>query len=190
MRRAPRAVPLAAVCLSGLLALPLTGRAAPQSTDQQRCVNDMNKYGLRVAKSQNKANVSCVQNAGRGILIRLGVPPQAQTAQACLTNDVGGKVGKETAKLQDRDAKSCLAAPEQLPDFGYTGAAAVDGAERGNSLGIVTRLFGPDLDAAVVSDDADRDGARCQYEVLRSTNDLFYAIWKLVLTAKKNALKG
>src|SRR5262249_10656127 len=45
-------------------------------------------------------------------------------------------------------------------------------------------------DAAIVSDDADRDGARCQSDVLRYTGDLFYAIWKEALTAKKSVLKG
>jgi len=190
MRRRSCVWPLAVACVSAMLAVPPTSPAAPQSSDQQRCVNDMNKYGVRVAKSQNKANVSCVQNAGRGLVTRLGVPPQAQTAQACLTNDVGGKVAKETVRLQDRDSKSCLESPEQLPGFGYSGAATTDGAARGAGLAIVAGLFGPDLGAAIVSDDVDRDGARCQYETLRSTNDLFYAIWKEVLTAKKNALKG
>src|SRR5262245_6767034 len=190
MRRGPDVWPLAVVCCSAMLAVPPASPAAPQSSDQQRCVNDMNKYGVRVAKSQNKANVSCVQNAGRGLVTRLGVPPQAQTAQACLTNDVGGKVAKETVHLQDRDSKSCLESPEQLPGFGYSGTATTDAAARGAGLAIVAGLFGPDLDAAIVSDDVDRDGARCQYETLRSTNDLFYAIWKEGLTAKKNVLKG
>jgi hypothetical protein len=43
-------------------------------------------------KSQDGASHDCVENAGRGILFRLGIPPQAQRAQACLTNAVAGKV--------------------------------------------------------------------------------------------------
>src|SRR6185436_17212965 len=46
------------------------------------------------------------------------------------------------------------------------------------------------LDAAIVADDADRTGARCQSEVLRYTGDLFYAIWREALTAKRNVLRG
>ena len=41
---------------------------AGQTKDQQSCVNDMNKYGERVVKSQDGASHDCVENAGRGIL--------------------------------------------------------------------------------------------------------------------------
>src|SRR6266850_2257101 len=91
------------------------GGAAPQSGDQQRCINDVNKYGVRVARTQNRADLDCVRNAGRGLTVKLGVPPQAQTAQACLTNDVGGRVAKDSQKLADRDTRSCLTTPAQLP---------------------------------------------------------------------------
>ena len=190
MRGSRRAWPWVVLCLAGALAAPFAAGAAPQTSDQQGCINDMNKYGVRVAKSQNRADVDCVKNAGRGLTFRLGIPPQAQTAQACLTNDVGGKVARDSAKLQDREAKSCLAEPGQLPGFGYTGSATADAAERAAALAIVAGLFGPDLDAAIVLESADRDGSRCQSDVLGYTGDLFYAIWKEALTAKKNVLKG
>src|SRR5262249_60238483 len=74
--------------------------------------------------------------------------------------------------------------------FGYTGAAATDAAARAAALGIVAGLFGADLDAAIVSDDVDQDGARCQSEVARYTTDLFETIWTEALKAKKNALNG
>jgi hypothetical protein len=189
MSRATR-LRLAGVALAGALVIPAAVVAAPQSRQQQRCVTDMNKSGLRVAKSQNKASLACVKNAGRGLTFRLGVPPQAQTAQACLSNDVGGKIAKDTLKLQDREAKRCLTSPDQLPGFGYTGSVTVAAAARGAGLAIVSGLFGADLDAAIVDDGTDRDGARCQSEVLRYTADLYYAIWKEALSAKKNALKG
>jgi uncharacterized protein (DUF1800 family) len=189
MRRDIGILPLV-VAVAGVIATPMLGRAAPLTSDQQRCVNDVNKSGSLVAKSQNKASRSCVQNAARGLLSRLGVPPQAQTAQACLTNDVGGRVGKQTASLQSRDLKSCQSSPLDLPAFGYAGAAAVDAAQRAAGLGIVSGLFGPDLDAAIVANAVDGAGARCQSDVLRYTSDLFSTIWKDALTAKKNVLKG
>ncbi len=178
-----------AACLAVAVLAPRSGLAG-QTKDQQSCVNDMNKFGERVAKSQDGAGLDCIKNAGRGILFRLGIPPQAQTAQACLTNDVGGKVAKATTKLQERDASKCLETPEQLPPFGYAGAAATDAAARAAALGIIAGLFGADLDAAIVSDDADQDGARCQSEVARYTTDLFESIWKEALKAKKNGLSG
>ena len=190
MRGSRHAWPWALLWLLGALAPTRAAWAAPQTSDQQGCINDVNKYGAKVAKTQNRADVDCVENAGRGLTFRLGIPPQAQTAQACLTNDVRGKVAKDTLKLQDRDARSCLAAPEQLPGFGYSGSANVGAAARAAGVGIVAGLFGPDLDAAIVSSALDRDGARCQADVLRYAGDLFYAIWKEVLTAKKNVLRG
>src|SRR5262245_31598277 len=93
-----RAWPWVVLCLAEVLAAPIAGGAAPQTGDQQGCINDVNKYGVRVAKSQNRAAVDCVKNAGRGLTFRLGIPPQTQTAQVCLTNDVGGRVAKDTAK--------------------------------------------------------------------------------------------
>lgn len=176
-------------CLA-TLALARAGGAAPQTSDQQRCISDMNKYAVRLARTQNRADGDCVKNAGRGLTVKLGVPPQTQTAQACLTNDVGGRVAKDSLKLTDRDTKSCLTTPTQLPGFGYAGASTAGAGARAAGLTITSGLFGPDLDAAIVSEDVDRDGARCQSDVLRYTGDLFYAIWKEALTAKKNVLKG
>jgi hypothetical protein len=163
---------------------------AGQTKDQQSCVNDMNKYGERVVKSQDGASHDCVENAGRSILFRLGIPPQAQTAQACLTNDVAGKVAKAMTQLQERDTSRCLSTPGQLPPFGYSGAAATGAAARAASLGIVAGLFGPDLDASIVSAAADQTGVRCQSEVTRSTTDLLESIWKEALKTKKNVLRG
>jgi hypothetical protein len=130
MRRSRCARACAVLCLAVAVAAPRAGGAAPQSTEQQRCINDVNKYGVRVARTQNRADLDCVRNAGRGAVSRLGVPPQTQTAQACLTNDVGGKVGKDTQKLVDREARSCLATPTQLPGFGYSGSSTVSAAAR------------------------------------------------------------
>jgi hypothetical protein len=70
MRRPRRAWPWAEFCLAGVLAAPIAAWAAPQSSDQQGRINDMNKYGVRVAKSQNRADVDCVKNAGRGLAVR------------------------------------------------------------------------------------------------------------------------
>lgn len=189
MRRGLGILPLAVLTVAGVVTRPVTAAAALTSV-QQRCVNDVNKSGSLVAKSQNKASLTCLQNAARGLLDRLGVPPQAQTAQACLTNDLGGRVAKQTASLQSRDVKSCQASPLYLPSFGYAGWVAVDAAQRSAALGVVSALFGADLDAAVVANAVDNDGARCQSDVLRYATDLHATMWKEVLTAKKNVLKG
>ena len=55
MRGSRRAWPWVVLCLAGALAAPFAAGAAPQTSDQQGCINDMNKYGERVVKSQDGA---------------------------------------------------------------------------------------------------------------------------------------
>jgi len=164
-----------------------------QSSLQQRCINDLNKRGSEVARQQGKSHVNCILNAGRGTVSKLGTPPQEQTAQACLTNDVGGAVAKRTQKITDRDADRCLADAGQMPDFGYAGASAVNAGTLAASRGIVDDLFGSDLDTAIVLDHGatgDPPGAKCQREVLKRTNRVLDDMWKEVLRQKKGLLRG
>ena len=85
------AMPLALVAFAGVAA------AAPQSSDQQRCLNHLTKTGADVVKHQGKSNWKCVHNATRGQTDKLGDPGETLTAQACLTNDVGGQGRQEAA---------------------------------------------------------------------------------------------
>jgi len=60
-----------------LVAISVLGAwAQVQTSEQQVCINKMNKGASLVAKVQGKENVACVKNAGKGALII--------TAQACL----------------------------------------------------------------------------------------------------------
>jgi uncharacterized protein (DUF1800 family) len=175
-----------------LLALAAGGDAGAgvQSADQERCIDEMNRRGSLVAKMQNRAAASCVKDAGHGRAAKLGVPPQAQTAQACLTNDVQGKVAKKVVTLLDREASRCLAEPAQRPDFAYVPGATIAAAATAETTGLVAALFGPDLDAAIVPSAADSDGSRCQRETVTRTTKLFDRLWKETLRHKKSALKG
>jgi uncharacterized protein (DUF1800 family) len=166
--------------------------AAPQSSYQQRCLNDLNRLGARVVKVQGRTNFLCVYDASRGRLDKLGDPAlgQTQTAQACLTNDVRGRVATRKAKVTERDADRCLAAPEQMPSFGYTGAAAVNVAAQGASVGVMVDLFGANLDAALVLQANDLDGTRCQREVVKRANLVVDVLWSEAIRQKRNALRG
>jgi hypothetical protein len=155
----------------------------------------MNKRGSQVSKEQMLVAFKCLKDAQRLKVENLGTPPQEQTGQACLTNDVRNRVGKRTAKLVQREADKCLAEPGQLPDFGYTNSAAIAFAATTQSLELVEDLFGDDLDAAIVLapaslPGADPKGAQCQAEVLKRTRILLHTLWKQALKAKKNAFKG
>lgn len=173
---------LAAVCIAGSAA------AAPQTTDQQRCLNNLTKAAAGVAKQQGKTDWHCVRDAGGGRTDNLGDPGDVLTAQACLTNDVGGKVAKKAQRTSDHDLRDCQGAG--APGFAYLGAAAINAAASAASRDIVAALFGPNLDAAIVSDDVDGDGADCQAEVLKGANRIVDDLWRVTRGGIRDGLKG
>ena len=176
------AAPFAVAALAG------AAFAAPQSSDQQKCLNDLTKAGADVVKYQGKSSWKCVRNATRGRTLKLGDAGETLTAQACLTNDVRGKVAKKKQRTVEKDLVRCQGAG--TPGFAYAGAAAINAAASGESLDIVAALFGADLDAALVHYDADRDGAKCQEEVLRGANRIVDEMWHVVRGGVRDALKG
>ena len=182
MRELFTAVVVAIVALAG------TALAAPQSTDQQRCLNHLTKAGGDVVRYQGKANVKCVKYAGQGHTDKLGDPGDTLTAQACLTNDVGGKVALKSQKTVDRDLAHCQGA--DTPGFAYAGAAAINAAAANASRDVVAALFGANLDAAIVDDDLDGAGADCQEEVLKGANRIIEDMWKVTRTGVGDALRG
>ena len=163
---------------------------AVQDAKQQACINVNNKSVATLAKSQGKAAGACIKNAARGRVAALGVPPQEQTAQACLDNDVGAKAQRSIGRLLASDARRCRSASSQLPDFGYDDA---DASIAGGRLGVndlIEELFGSDLDAALVLAANDKIGAKCQHTAQREAQKFFDTLWKSALTGQKNALRN
>jgi len=185
-----RRVGLAVVSLVvlSLHVLASPGWAAPQSTDQQRCLNDLTKTAADVVKHQGKADWKCLHYATRDNVEKLGDPGETKTAQACLTNDVGGKIAKKQQRTIDKDALRCQGAG--TPDFAYAGAAAINDAAAAAPRASVEALFGADLDLAVVDYDADRDGAKCQEEVLKAANRIADDMWSVLRGGARDGLKG
>jgi uncharacterized protein (DUF1800 family) len=181
---------LAPALCAGVLTAVWIGQAAaaPQSTDQQRCINNLTKAAADVAKQQGKTDWSCVRDAGRGKVDNLGDPGDVLTAQACLTNDRGDKVAKKQQRTTDHDLRDCAAL--DTPDFAYAGAAAINTASSTASRDIVAALFGPNLDAAIVNEDVDGDGADCQAEVLKGANRIVDDLWWVTRSGVRDGLKG
>ncbi len=140
---------------------------------------------MGVVKAQNRTSRACVKNANKGAVSKLGVPA---TAQACLTNDVGGKVAKAVAATVSNEAANCD--PLELPDFGYSDAATVNAAASSQALGSIGDLFGADLDAAIIDEAADKAGARCQQEVVKRSTAIADTLFKMAVKHTKNALAG
>ena len=171
-------------CDADFVAVPTNG--------QRACVDTMNKLGFQLARTQGTDVRRCIQNGQKGNGSKLG-PVGMQTAQACLRNDVRGRVLANATRLAERDAAKCTA--PDTPGFAYTGAAAMTAPATDTVLLLEERLFGADLDASLASNvagDAGRDakGARCQREIWTRSSKLFDELWRTTLAAKRNALRG
>jgi cysteine-rich repeat protein len=158
---------------------------APASARQQKCINELNKRGAKLAKLQNKQDLSCLKSAGKGRTDKLGTPA---TAQDCLTNDPRGKLARAAAKTTSGETKKCD--PADLPTFAYTDAATVNSAAMGEVVALVADLYGPDLDLAVIDKGADKIGARCQLELSKRSGKLLDTLFKLTTKEKKKLLAG
>jgi len=145
------------------------------------------KLGRKAASAEVSNVRDCMKNAARGRTEKLGLAFQTQTAQACLTNDVKDRVGKVTRKAAKKDEKECSAEP---PDFGYAGADALVMAPVEEFVELVGDVLGGDLDAALVADAADPDGAACQQELVRRVGDVYDAAVRTALSESKSALAG
>jgi hypothetical protein len=150
---------------------------------EQQCVNELNRRGAALAKAQGAANVACLANAAKGLSGKLGTPA---TAQACLANDVAGRLAAGGIALAERDDLLCRPAPA----FGYAGAEAVEAAARTEGAALMADLFGPDLDAAIAPVGAGPDAAACQQETARRTHALVDALFKTAVARKKAVLAG
>src|SRR5581483_9285021 len=152
--------------------------AQAQSTAQQKCLNAINKDGTLVAKAQGKANVNCLKGAGKGML--------TGTAQACLTADPKAKVQTKKDKTTADQTKFCALAP----GFGFTGAASVNNGAVQAELDVVSDIFGPNLDPAVISCSSSKAGCLCQQKVLGDVEKLADKKLLEFLKCKKATLKA
>ena len=149
----------------------------PQSRDQQKCINALNKAGVKVAKTQGKENAGCISGASKGTVA---------DAASCTSADAGGKVARAMAKTVGKAASSC----GQQPDFGWAGAVATNAAAQEEELGLIADIFGEDLNVAIIDRDADRVGAFCQAAVAKGYEKIVTAKLKVFGKCKKGRLKS
>jgi hypothetical protein len=161
----------------GLLLLTLpTGAFAQLGASQQKCLNAINKDGSAVARTQGKESIGCLKAAGKGTLVG--------TAQACLTADAKGKVGKAKNKTTADETKNCTPAPS----FGYTSAATINTAAASGEVDLTADVFGPNLDAAVISCTTNKPGCVCQQKVQKVVEQLAALKLATFIKCKKAAI--
>lgn len=161
-----------------LLISGLGAYAQLQTGTQQACLNGVNKNGAAVFKTQGKAHLGCLKGAGKGVL--------TGTAQACLTADAKGAVAKAQSKTTAAAAKSC----GTPPSFGFTSAATVNSAAKQANLDLVGDIYGPNLDAAVLSCASSKAGCGCQQKISKDLEALAAAKLATFVGCKKSVLKA
>lgn len=169
---------LAAAALLIAAAAPVA--AQPQSPDQQKCLNALNKDGAAVAKAQGLENVGCIKAGGLGKLVG--------TAQACLTADSKNKVGKKKAKTGSDLTKFCGGAAE--PDYGFTSALTVNTAAGDAEVDLVAEVFGADLDAGLASCSSNKSDCLCQQRAAKAIEGVMAAKFGEFVKCKKASLKA
>jgi hypothetical protein len=153
----------------------------PLDKDQQKCVKAMNKAGGNVDKAQLKENEKCLKDHQKDKL--------AGTVQDCLTADQKGKVQKKKDKTVKDDGKKCVPLNPQ-PNFGYTGADAVNDAGVAGPILVFHTLFGQPVDDQDLFTKAiNKDTAKCQETMLKETDKVEDTVLKEMRKAKESAIK-
>jgi pimeloyl-ACP methyl ester carboxylesterase len=167
-----------------LSALLWAGAALGQlDSDQQKCLNTLNKDVAKLAATQGKENAGCLKRATHGTL------ESGQTADACLLADGKGKIADLQARIADDYAELCAATP---PPIGLPSGtvAAIDGTvPRDQSLSLLADIFGASLTTAAIDCDADSTACGCQYAVAQNYEKLAKTAFKVFTKCKKTGLK-
>ena len=159
-------------CSDGLVAGLVACAPTPASTDQQKCVNAMNKAYAKLAKTQGKEIEKCIKDGPKGKL--------PGTIEECTTADVKLKVSKAMQKTIDTEIKKC---PE-APTFAKSDAATVNQAAVDRELELAHQIFGADIDAAVTAE------SKCQQKTYKQARKCVDTQLKEFIKCKKSGLKG
>ena len=163
------------------LALPhAPAGAQPQSTPQQKCINELNKNLAKVAKTLGKHVCKCIQLGSRGAL--------GGTIEACISNTStfgSDKVERAKQKTIDKANARC----SQVPGLGPTDPDTVNAAATAKELDLIHGLFGQDLDTAIIDFAFDVDASGCQLAVAKAAKRCQDARLKVFNACKKAGLK-
>jgi hypothetical protein len=172
-----------ALALSGLvLVLSLCTHdlaRAQLNKGQQKCVNTANKNAQKVASALGKDICGCIKDGAKGKL--------TGTIEGCTTSDTKGKVDKAKNALLDKVAKDCTGGSGFL---NLASAGTINELATTKELSLIRGIFGSDLDAAIITEDAEKTDSKCQQAVAKAAKKCQDTKWKEYNSCKKNKLKG
>jgi hypothetical protein len=183
VRRAHRRPPAFLLLVCVVLVPPAFAQV--QTKDQQKCTVGMGKNLQKVTSALATDIATCMKDGSKQ---KLG-----GTVEACAAADAKGKVAAATEKTTEDFTKLCTGTSKggspKLPPYGVVDADAVDDAGRAKEPALFHDVFGPDLDAALLLESADKDGAKCQQAVATSAKKCQDATLKTWVTCVALGLK-
>jgi cysteine-rich repeat protein len=164
-----------------LAAAGLLTAAAGAAAEDAKCIATLNKNAARVAAAVGKQIRSCVRAADKS---------GANGANECSVADANGKLARAKQRTIAQDVGGAQdACGGEAPAFLYRGAAIANDVADDQVRVAAADLFGPDLDASVVTD-GDKTKARCRDAVYADATGLFDATLAAWNACKKRALAG
>jgi hypothetical protein len=157
------------------VALPDPDPVRCQTRGQQACINVLNGDFAKVARGQDKAIVNCVKNNAL----------RDESASVCLSLPNRG-VDRVRDKTRADEDRHCAEMP---PGFGPLDADTVNEAAVAAELAMLSEVFGPDLDAALVTQADDKSAAKCQQALIKAVHKCQSTQIKEFNRCKKTALK-
>ena len=154
----------------------------PQNKPQQACINAINKNLAGVVKAQTADTATCIKDVAAG---------KVAAVADCYGADAKGKVAKAKAKTDTTITKKCTGEQgglTKVPGIAFTDAATVNGTSTIIVEGSSDVFGGPPT--SIVLKSADKDGAKCQAEIIKQHNLVVNKWIAEANKAKKNALKG
>ncbi|HYC55043.1 MAG TPA: DUF1554 domain-containing protein [Candidatus Binatia bacterium] len=170
---------------SVLLLSCVDGASAQQTKDQQKCLNQMNGAGIKLAAQAAGVTRGCmaaysaIGSGGEG----------GPSAEACIAADAKGKIAKAQAKVAGAADKHCTTeyptiAEHAGPD---SHAAAVSAAATAAVADLHHDLFGRSLDTGLFCENGD-DACKCRGQIATQAGKLTSAMGKVWLACKKSML--
>lgn len=150
--RSPRAMSLVLGAALAFFILPMA-RANALNSDEQKCINTLNKNVQKVSAAYGKALSFCMKDYAKGV-------SQQSDMAACMQADTKGKIGKSTQKALDGESSQCDTLPTTLASSAFENNLTVLSKE----LDTIEILFGSDVP---ILTGANKGAAKCQGKIVK-----------------------
>jgi hypothetical protein len=175
-------------------------RSAAPTRSQRTCIAEQARNAGALSSTAARSLARCAREYAKGPL-RADLAKLGGTfsAEACFAADVGGKVAAGTARLVQKEGERCRGVDRdevsRVPAFGYALSQRVVPEARNAPRSLAEDLLGTTIDANLAFSDPavsgfDKQGSRCQLELLSQSQGLLDLLWRQASQAKGAALRG